>query len=139
MGRTLKAAAAGVIAAGIWAASEPLIRRYSHAVHSEPRLVGGVLAPEPYTVPVGLVVHLMNGAVFGVAFDRLGRRGVVQGVAAAQFENAVLWPTLIGFDKLLPDVKSGNWPPLLTDRRALAHEVAGHAVFGAVLGTLIRD
>jgi hypothetical protein len=139
MGRTFKAAAAGVVAAGIWAASEPLLRRHTHAVHSEPRLVGGVLAPEPFTAPVGLAVHLVNGAIFGVAFHRLGGRGVVQAVAAAQLENALLWPALIVFDDLHPDVRSGAWPPLLTDRRALAHEVAGHVVFGVVLGALVRD
>lgn len=139
MGRALKAAAAGVVAAGVWAAAEPLLRRHTHAVHSEPRLVGRVLAPEPYWKPLGVTVHLVNGAIFGLAFDRLGGRGILQAVAAAQLENAVLWPALIVLDDLHPDVRSGAWPPLLTDRRALAHEVAGHVVFGVVLGALIRD
>jgi hypothetical protein len=41
-------------------------------------------------------------------------------------------------DRLHPDRRDGTWPPLLTNRRIAAQEVAGHAVFGAVLGALTR-
>ena len=79
MGRTLRAAAAGAAAAGLWAAVEPGLRRFSRSPHSEPRLVGRMLAPERYWLPVGLGVHVLNGAVFGVVFDRLGGRGILPG------------------------------------------------------------
>jgi len=139
MGRTLRAAAAGAAAAGFWAAAEPGLRRFSHSPHSEPRLVGRMLAPERFWLPVGLSVHVLNGAVFGVVFDRLGGRGILRAVAAAQIENACLWPTLLVFDALHPDVRDGTWPELFGDRRVLVHEVAGHVVFGVALGALLRD
>src|SRR5947209_7553050 len=80
MGRTLRAAAAGAAAAGFWAAAEPGLRRFSHSPHSEPRLVGRMLAPERYWLPVGLSVHVLNGAAFGVVFDRLGGRGIASAI-----------------------------------------------------------
>jgi hypothetical protein len=139
VGRTLRAAAAGAVAAGLWAAAEPGLRRFTHAPHSEPRLVGRMLAPERCWLPVGLGVHLLNGAAFGLLFDRLGGRGIVRAVAAAQVENACLWPTLLVVDALHPDVSDGSWPELFGDRRVLVHEVAGHAMFGVALGILLRD
>jgi hypothetical protein len=98
-----------------------------------------MLAPERYWLPVGLGVHVLNGAVFGMVFDRLGGRGIRQAVAAAQIENACLWPSLLVFDALHPDVCDGSWPELFGDRRVLVHEVAGHVVFGLALGALLRD
>jgi hypothetical protein len=98
-----------------------------------------MLAPEAAWKPVGLAVHLMNGAMFGIAFDRLGGRGVRQAVIAAQAENAVLWPTMLIVDRLHPDVRSGDWPPLARNPRVAAQEVASHTVFGVVLGTLLAD
>src|SRR5436305_12926381 len=137
MGRTLRAATAGMTAAAVWVAVEPVWRRAFDGPHRELRLVGRMLAPEAAWKPVGLAVHLMNGAMFGVAFDRLGGRGVRQAVIAAQLENAVLWPTLVVADRLHPDVRDGTWAPLLNDRRVLAQEVAGHALFGVALGLLL--
>lgn len=139
MNRTLHAAAAGVAAAAVWAAAEPAIRWAVGGHHQELRLVGRMLAPERYWRPVGLAVHLTNGALFGIAFDRLGGRGVPAAVTAAQVENAVLWPTMAIVDRLHPDVRDGTWPPLVRDPRVLAQEVAGHVVFGVVLGSLVRD
>jgi hypothetical protein len=41
-------------------------------------------------------------------------------------------------DRVHPDRKSGALPPLLTNGRVFAQEVVLHAVFGAVLGVLLR-
>jgi hypothetical protein len=98
-----------------------------------------MLAPERYWLPVGLGVHLLNGAAFGLLFDRLGGRGIVRAVAAAQVENACLYPALLVLDALHPDVRDGTWPELAQDRSVLVHELAGHAVFGVALGILLRD
>jgi hypothetical protein len=137
MRRSVRAALAGMTAAAAWVAVEPALRRAFDGPHQELRLVGRMLAPERAWKPVGLAVHLMNGAMFGVAFDRLGGRGVRQAMLVAQLENTVLWPTMLIVDRLHPDVRDGTWPPLAGDRRVIAQEVAGHAVFGAVLGGLL--
>ena len=137
--RTLRAAAAGAAAATAWVVAEPAIRRaLGGGTHRELRLVGGLLAPERLWLPVGLAVHVANGAVFGIVFDRVGGRGIRAAVVAAQVENAALWPAMAIVDRLHPDVRSGRWPPLTRNPRAAAQEVAGHLVFGVVLGGLLE-
>jgi hypothetical protein len=136
--RAARAALAGAAAAGAWALAEPSLRRVTGGYHSQARLIGGLIAPRGRWKAAGLAVHLVNGAMFGVAFERLGLAGVRAGVAAAEAENVLLWPLTGVLDRLHPDVRSGEWPPLLTSRNAFAQEVLGHAVFGAVLGALGR-
>jgi hypothetical protein len=137
LARPLRAALAGAAAAGCWAAAEPLLARATGGYHRQARLIGGVVAPDGSWRAVGLAVHLANGAAFGIAFDRLGGCGVARGVLAAEAENALLWPLVAALDRIHPDVRSGEWPPLLRNRHAAAQEVLGHAVFGAVLGALL--
>jgi hypothetical protein len=74
-----------------------------------------------------------------VAWSQSGGRGVVQGVVAAEVENAALWPAMAVFDRIHPNVRDGSWPPLLWNRRAFAAAATGHAFFGAVLGLLAGD
>jgi hypothetical protein len=136
MTRSARAAVAGAAAAGAWALAEPSLRRATGGYHSQARLVGGIIAPRGRWKAVGLSVHLLNGAAFGVAFERLGMSGVGQGVRAAEAENLLLWPLTAVLDRLHPDVRSGAWPPLARNPNAFTQEVLGHAVFGAVLGAL---
>lgn len=136
--RTARAAVAGAVAAGAWAAAEPLLRRVTGGYHSQARLIGGLAAPEGPWRAAGTAVHLANGAMFGVAFERLGGHGVFLGVLAAEAENTLLWPLTAVIDRLHPDVRSGEWPQMARNPHAAAQEMLGHAVFGAVLGGLVR-
>jgi hypothetical protein len=136
IGRTVRAAVAGAVAAGAWAAVEPALREATGGYHSQVRLVGGVVAPDGPWREVGLAIHLANGAMFGVAFAWFGLGGVGQGILAAEAENTLLWPLVGVLDRIHPDVRSGEWPPLARNPNAFAQEVLGHAVFGAVMGAL---
>jgi hypothetical protein len=133
------AALAGATAAAVWIAAEPITRRLAGGTHRELRLISGLLAGTRSGNALGLAVHLANGAAFGVAFNRLGGRGVRQAVGAAQVENAILWPGMAIADRVHPDVRSGRWPRLVSDRGTILQEIGGHLVFGVVLGVLIRD
>jgi hypothetical protein len=86
-----------------------------------------------------VAVHVANGAAAGVAFHRLGLRGWKAGLAAAQVEGVALWPLMAAVDRYHPDRRSGAWPPLLLNGRVFAQEAAAHALFGVVLGALLRD
>jgi hypothetical protein len=134
--RAARAALAGAAAAGAWALAEPSLRRVTGGYHSQARLVGGIVAPRGRWKAAGLAVHLVNGAMFGVAFERLGLAGVRAGAVAAEAENVLLWQLTGVLDRIHPDVRSGDWPPMATNPNAFAQEVLGHAVFGAVLGAL---
>jgi len=133
----LRGAFAGIAAATAWAAAEPLGRRLAGPPmsYSDVRLLGAPLAGKRCR-PVGLALHLGNGAVFGAVFRLLGGRGWKQGLAAAQAENVALWPAMAVVDRLHPERRSGAWPPLVTNGRVFAYEVAMHAVFGVTLGLL---
>lgn len=139
MRRDLHAALAGTTAAAVWIAVEPATRRLTGGAHRELRLISGTIAGEHGSDALGWAVHLANGAAFGVAFRRLGGRGIRRAVLAAQAENAVLWPGMAIVDRIHPDVRSGRWPKLFSDRGTIAQEIASHVVFGAVLGALVRD
>jgi hypothetical protein len=131
-------ASAGLLAAAAWAASEPLLGRIVGTPFSDVRLLGGLVTRGRGWPAAGLALHLANGALFGSAFERLGWGGVRAGVGAAQVENLVLWPAFAVVDRVHPDRRSRAWPPLARNPRVLVYEVTTHAVFGVVLGALVR-
>ena len=127
--------AAGIVAAGLWAAAEPALgRALGVPWYSDRRLLGGLFRVGPAGA---LGIHLANGALFGVTFERLGFRGPVTGVLLAQSESVALWPTMAVVDRVHEDRSSGEWPPLAPNPRVFAYEVAVHALFGAALGMLL--
>ena len=132
----LRGAFAGALAACLWAAAEPALGRLFGTSYSDRRLLQGLLR----TTPAGaLAVHACNGAVFGAAFERVGLRGPLRGMIAAQAENLVLWPGMIVAQGVHPSCREGAWPPLFRSGRIFAYEVAGHALFGALLGSMLRQ
>jgi hypothetical protein len=102
------------------------------------RLLGAPVSRRRWRL-AGTTLHLANGAAAGVAFHRLGLRGRKAGLGLFLAENAAAWPLMAAVDRWHPDRRSGAWPPLLTNGRVFAYEAAVHALFGAVLGSLIRD
>lgn len=134
----LRGALAGVVAAAAWGAAEPALGRALRVPYSDIRLLGAVVTTGQGWKRAGLALHLVNGALFGAVFERLGGRGVARALVAAQVENAALWPGMAVVDRYHPDRKSGAWPPLLCNGRVFAYEVAMHALFGLVLGVLMQ-
>ena len=132
-----RAALAGMGAAAAWAAAEPLLRRVFRTPYSDVRLLGAAATRSPAWPLVGLAAHVSNGAVFGLAFARLGGGGWKRGVLLAELENLALWPAMALVDRYHPDRRRGAWPPLLRNRRVFGYEVATHALFGAVLGSAL--
>lgn len=133
-----RAAVAGATAAAAWAAAEPGLSRVFGTPYSDVRLLGRPFSRRRWRL-VGVALHVGNGAAGGILFDRLGLRGWKPAVALFQAENVVAWPLMLAVDRWHPDRRSGAWPPLLWNRRVFAQEVAAHALFGAVLGALLRD
>lgn len=125
----LGAAGAGAAAAAVWALQEPLDRRVFGVDYSDPRLLGRLVGRGSR---VGFAVHVANGAAFGVVFEEVRRRLVVEprrlAVGMALVEHVALWP-------LIAVVESRS---LATDPRAFAQATWRHALFGAILGSLAR-
>src|SRR3954465_13559266 len=66
--RTLRGALAGVAAAGVWAAQQPLDRRVFGVPYDDAQLLGRLVARGPAMYPIGVALHLCNGALFGAVY-----------------------------------------------------------------------
>ena len=69
-----RAAAAGAVAALVWAALEPLDGRLFRCDYSDVALLGKAVARGRGWPAAGLAIHAANGAAFGLCYDRLRRR-----------------------------------------------------------------
>jgi len=119
----VRAAAAGAAAAVVWGLQEPLDRRVFGCDYSDVELLGRGRRS------LGFVVHAMNGALFGLAFDAVRRRvgwdGRRLALTLALAEHVALWPLIGLVDRTL-----------VTSPRAFAQATYRHALFGLVLGRL---
>ena len=134
-----RGARAGIVAAAVWAAAEPLAQRAFGTTYGDVRLLGRGVTRGPLWRPIGLAVHLANGALFGALIDRRGWRGWKRGLVVAELENAALWPGMAVVDRVHPDRRSGAWPPLFRNGRIFAYQAALHGLFGIVLGALLAQ
>jgi len=123
MSPRVRAASAGAVAAVVWGLQEPLDQRLFRSDYSDLELLGRGRRT------VGLALHALNGAVFGVAFDAVRRRVDVDqrrlALVLALAEHVVLWPSIGLVDATL-----------LKSPRAFAQGTYRHALFGLVLGRL---
>ena len=124
----------GALAAAAWQACDPLLKRAFGTPYTDAQLLGPFITRGRHEWLANLATHAAAGATFGDVFERLGGRGVKQGMTAALVENAVLWPGIAVFDVIHPKRRDGTWPRLVTSPRAFASASAGHALFGALLG-----
>jgi hypothetical protein len=132
--RTIRGALAGAAAAAVWAAQQPLDKRLFGVDHDDAQALGRLVVRDhghAATAPVGLAIHLANGALFGALYAKaapsLPGPRIGRGVAVAIGEGFATWPLMALVD-----------PQLLRSPRALGQAVWRHALFGAVLGELER-
>ena len=133
---------AGAAAAGVWAAQQPVDKRLFGVDYDDVELLGAFVTGDrrhARTLPVGLVSHLANGALFGAVYAKaapsLPGPRVVRGLGAAMAEHLATWP-LTRFMALHP--AGSQFPPLWGSRAAFGQAVWRHALFGVVLGELER-
>jgi hypothetical protein len=138
--RTLRGALAGATAAAVWAAQQPLDKRVFGVDYDDADLVGRLArAKGQATRPVGLAIHLVNGALFGALYANAAPSmpgpPALRGAAAALAEHLATWPGALVVDRL--DMGRG-FPKLWGDPRAFAQATWRHLLFGAILGELER-
>ena len=135
--RTLRGALAGAVAAGVWAAQQPLDKRAFGVAYDDCELLGTLVTRGRLAYPLGVVIHLANGALFGAVYARvapsLPGSAPARGVAAGMTEHLATWPSL-RFIGLHP--ASHRFPRMWGNHAAFAQATWRHALFGAVLGTL---
>jgi len=138
--RIAKGAFAGALAAGVWAAQQPLDKRVFGSAYDDVELLGKSVTRGPAWYPVGLSLHLQNGALFGAAYAAgagvIPLPGPARGVLSAMVEHLGLWPLVALSDRLHP--ARDELPRLSGNRRALWQGAWRHVLFGALLGELER-
>lgn len=143
----LRGALAGGVAAGVWALQQPLDKLAFRCRYDDVELLGRAVAPaapRSRWYPIGLALHVQNGALFGAVYagavePALAARGIpaaVRGPLVAQVENFGLWPLGRLSDRFHPAHEM--LPRLAGNRRALAQATWRHLLFGVVLGELER-
>ena len=136
----IRAAAAGAVAATVWGLAEPLDQRLLSCDYSDVAVLGKWITRGPSWRAAGFALHAVNGAVFGLAFDKLRRHVSVPprrlAVALALAEHSSLYSLCAVIDRYHPARGEPGIPPLLTNPRAFVQATWRHALFGAVLGRL---
>jgi hypothetical protein len=132
--------AAGVTAAAVWAAVEPVDRRIFGCRYSDVALLGKAVTRGPRWRQVGLTLHCLNGALAGAIYFSVARRlpggRVARGVTFAMAEHLVSYPLTLLSDRYHPARGDDDLPPLSRSVRAFAQATFRHALFGVVLGIL---
>jgi hypothetical protein len=141
--RTLRGALAGTLAAAVWAAQQPLDIRVFGVPYDDTLLLGRLVVRGGDTrpvAPVGVLVHLANGAAIGALYARIAPRLPVPraacGPLVALTEHLATWPgtAFIGLVHPAP----AEVPVLWGSARAFAQATWRHLLFGVVLGETER-
>ena len=136
----LRSAAAGAVAAAVWAAEEPLDRWVFGCDYSDVALLGKLVTRGPRWRVIGWAIHLGNGAVFGLTYHEVRERtsipprGLAVGMALA--EHVALYPLGLLLDDRHPARGEAGIPYFGGNWRAFAQATWRHALFGSVLGRL---
>jgi hypothetical protein len=138
--RTLRGALAGAAAAAVWAAQQPLDQRVFDVPYDDVELLGRFVTDGRAAYPIGLAMHIANGAVFGAVYANAARAlpipPVLRGPLAGLAEHLATWPGTAGLTRIHP--ASDELPELWGSGRAFAQATWRHLLFGTVLGELER-
>jgi hypothetical protein len=138
--KTVRGAMAGAIAAGVWAAQQPLDKPLFGIDYDDTELLGKAITRGSAWPVVGLAMHLANGALLGAAYAGVAPRMPVpswsRGPLVALTEHLATWPLTIAVDRVHP--ARDELPRLSGSWRAFAQATWRHVLFGVVLGELER-
>jgi hypothetical protein len=140
MASRFRSAAAGVVAATVWAAQEPLDGRMFCCDYSDVAVLGKAVTRGPRWRTAGLAIHAVNGALFGLAFHEARRRLPIEGgklaLGMALTEHVGLYPLCFFIDRYHPARGEPGVPALLANPRAFMQATWRHGLFGVILGRL---
>ena len=94
--RTLRGALAGAAAAAVWAAQQPLDQRVFGVPYDDVELLGRFVTDGRAAYPIGLAMHVLNGAAFGAIYANAARAlpvpAALRGPLAGLAEHLATWP-----------------------------------------------
>jgi hypothetical protein len=135
---SLRGGRAGAVATVLMTLEQPLDKRLFDSKYDDVEILGKLVTRGEGWQPIGLVLHVQNGAILGAAYARLKpslpRPAVLRGLLVGLIEHVATWPMTVLVDRYHPARK--ELPKLAANPRALAQATIRHAVFGFVLGLL---
>jgi hypothetical protein len=138
--RTLRGAACGAVAAAVWALGQPLDKLLFNSRYDDVALLGKAVTRGGGWYPIGLALHVQNGALFGAVYSNLAPAiplpPALRGPTVALAQHVASWPLGGISDRFHP--ARDQLPTLAGNRRAFAQSAWRHVVFGVVLGELER-
>lgn len=140
--RARDAVVAGLAGGVAYLVAQEIDRRIVNPRSDDLVLLGGLVTErEVVWRPVGLLLHLLAAATFGLIFDavvapRLPGPYWLRGVLMAQAENLGLWPLVLLINRSHPGVKRGDLASL-TQPIFFGQEVWRHLALGAVIGAVL--
>ncbi len=124
----------------MWAFQQPLDKLIFGCRYDDVELLGKAVSRGDGWYPVGLALHMQNGALFGAVYANLAPAlpvsPALRGPLAALTEHVVLWPLGAVSDRFHP--ARDQLPALSGNRRAFGQATWRHLMFGIVLGELER-
>jgi hypothetical protein len=138
----LRAAAAGAVGTIVWSALEPVDRRLFRNDYSDVAVLGKAFTRGQGWLPLGLAVHAVNGAIFGLAYYEIARRSSRNrrrlALELALAEHLALFSTGALVDRYHP-ARGEKGVERLFSARAFGQATVRHALFGIVLGSGAKD
>lgn len=138
--KTVRGAFAGMVAAGVWLAQQPLDKPLFGVDYDDSELLGKAVTRGRAWPAVGGAMHLANGALLGAVYANVAPRLALpswsRGPIVALVEHVATWPLTIAVDRVHPARE--ELPQLAGDPRAFAQATWRHLLFGIVLGELER-
>jgi Family of unknown function (DUF6789) len=135
---TLRGGVAGAIATVVMTLEEPLDTRLFDSRYDDLEILGKLVTRGDAWRPIGLVLHVQNGAILGAAYARLKPSlpgpPVLRGLLVGLVEHVATWPLTALVDRYHPARK--EMPKLAANPRAFGQATIRHAVFGIVLGVV---
>jgi hypothetical protein len=129
-----------MVAAAAWALAQPLDKLLLDSQYDDIELLGKALTQGDGWYPIGLAMHLGNGAAFGAVYANVGSYlplpAPLRGPVVALTEHLAVWPLGILSDRLHPARK--ELPQLQGNGRAFVQSTVRHLIFGLMLGELER-
>ena len=116
--RASRGAAAGALAATVWAAQMPLDKRAVGSSFDDVELLGKLLTRGRHWRKLGWAVHIQNGALFGAGYALVSPHiplpSWARGPAIATAENMATWPLTALSDNVHPArgiYRRRSWTP----------------------------
>ena len=124
----------------MWALQQPLDKVAFGSRYDDVELLGKAVTRGDGWYPVGLALHMQNGALFGAVYANVAPAiplpPAARGPVLALTEHLALWPLGWLSDRFHPARK--ELPGFAGNRRAFAQSTWRHVLFGVVLGELER-